>query len=71
MEWEGEVFMSHKTNISGGVALLLRKNIIPVSFEVENVFEGQLLKLWAEFENFSFVFINMYAPVLGGERVLF
>lgn len=71
MEWEGEVIMSHKTNISGGVAILLRKNIIPVSFEVENVVEGQLLKLRAEFENCIVVFINMYAPVLGGERVFF
>ncbi len=71
MEWAGEVIMSHKTNISGGVAILLRKNIIPVSFEVENVVEGQLLKLRAEFEKCIVVFINMYAPVLGGERVSF
>lgn len=38
---------------------------------MENVVEGQLLKLKVEFENFIFVFINIYAPVLGGERVLF
>ncbi len=57
MEWEGEVIMSHKTNISGGVAILLRKNIIPVSFEVENVVEGQLLKLRAEFEKCIYKYV--------------
>lgn len=70
MEWEGEVIMSHKT-YSGGVAILLRKNINPVSREAEHVVGGQLLKLRLKFENVTVVFINLYAPVLGCERVLF
>ncbi len=38
---------------------------------MENVVEGQLLKLIAEFDNCIVVFINMHVTVLGGERVLF
>lgn len=71
MEWEGKVIVSHKTTTSGGVAILLRNNINTVSCEVEHVVEGQLLKLRLVFEHFSAVFINVYAPVLGGERVMF
>lgn len=31
----GEVIMTHKTNNSGGIAILLRKDINPVSCEVD------------------------------------
>ncbi len=44
---------------------------MPVSYDVEHVVEGHLMKITATFENMILVFINVYAPVLRPERVVF
>jgi len=71
MEWDGEVILSHKNSSSGGVAVLFQKHIKPISYEVEHIVEGQLLKVRVKFEKFVLVFVNIYAPVHGPERVYF
>ena len=70
-EWEGEVVLSHKSTSSGGVGILFSKSFTPVSFVMEEVVEGRLLVVRAVFEQYNFVLINVYAPTIGPERVLF
>lgn len=57
--------------MSGGVAVLFQKHCKPLSYEVGHIIEGQLLKVRAKFEKFVVIFVNIYAPVLGPERVCF
>lgn len=54
-----------------GVAVLFSKNFIPISYHVEEIIKGRLLKVRAQFENRFFVFICIYAPTLATERMLF
>lgn len=68
-EWGGEVILSHKSNTSGGVGIFFSADFLPSSFSVEEVVPGRQLKLTAEFE--KIVFINVYAPSLSSERILF
>lgn len=70
-EWDGISILSHHTAISGGVAVLFSKNFKPNSYEVEEIIKGRLLKVRAVFENHVFVFICVYVPTSGVERMLF
>lgn len=70
-EWDGEVCLSHKSNNSGGVGILFSKDFIPISLVTEEIVEGRLLKIHAVFENVKLIFINVYAPTVGTERVMF
>jgi len=67
-EWEGELILSHHTNLSGGVGLLFSRGFAPTSVEVRHVVEGRCLLIKAHFEHFNVVFINIYAPNNGTER---
>lgn len=70
-EWEREVVLSHKSSTSGGVGILFSKSFTPVSIEVEHVLEGRLVVVKAVFEKFNVVFLNVYAPTTGPDRVCF
>lgn len=70
-EWGGEVVLTHKSTTSGGVGILFSKNFSPVSFEVEQVVEGRLMVVMATFEHYNIVFMNVYAPTTGPDRVHF
>lgn len=70
-EFDGLSVLSHLTSTSGGVAILFSKNFIPCSYQVEEVIKGRLLKVVAQFENCSFIFICVYVPVNTLERMLF
>lgn len=70
-EWEGEVVFTHMSSVRGGVAVLFAKNFLPVSYELKPVVPGRLMLLKAKFERFNFVFLNLYAPNSGPERVCF
>ena len=67
-EWEGEVCLSSLTSVSGGVAILFSRSFVPVSYEVQRKVEGRLMVVKAKFEHHTFVFINVYAPVIGVSR---
>ncbi len=34
-EWDGQIVLSHKSSISGGVAVLFSKHFLPLSCEVD------------------------------------
>ena len=70
-EWEGKTFLSHKTSVSGGVGLLFSKNFVPQSYSFENIIEGRLLKVRAVFDKCVFVFMCVYAPSTGVDRMIF
>ena len=70
-EWGGTVVCSHKNSKSGGVVILFSKGFLPLSYEVEEVVEGRLLKVRARYENINMCLINVYAPVVTVERVCF
>lgn len=70
-EWDGTVVLSHKTNVSAGVAILFAKHFLPISYEVEEIVKGRLLKVSAKYDGVSFVLINVYAPVIASERMEF
>lgn len=70
-EWDGEIFLSHKSNNSGGVCIMFSKDFLPISCVTEEIIAGRLLKIQAVFENVKMTFINVYAPNVGTERVAF
>lgn len=70
-EWPGEVILSHKNSNSGGVAVLFSKGFSPYSIEVEEVMCGHILKVKVQYENVKMILVNVYAPVLSIERMIF
>ncbi|XDV54613.1 hypothetical protein PO909_022862 [Leuciscus waleckii] len=70
-EWDGQIVPSHKSSISGGVAVLFSKFFFPLSCEVEEVISGRFLKVKVTFEKVTMVLLNLYAPRKGLERVIF
>lgn len=70
-EWDGLTFLSHYTSSSAGVAVMFSRTFVPQSHSVQEIIRGRLLKIRATFENNVFVFICVYAPTSGGDRVAF
>ena len=65
------MILSHKSSVSGGVGILFARSFVPFSFKVTEIIPGVLLKVQAEFENIKLVFLNVYAPTNGVDRVAF
>lgn len=70
-EWGGEVILSSLSSVSGGVGVLLSRGFLPISYELEEVVKGRLMVVTAKFECLTFIFVNVYAPNVGPERVQF
>uniref|UniRef100_A0A8C5EKL9 Endonuclease/exonuclease/phosphatase domain-containing protein n=1 Tax=Gouania willdenowi TaxID=441366 RepID=A0A8C5EKL9_GOUWI len=70
-EWGGQVHLSHGSSTSSGVGVLFSRGFLPVSSSSEEVIPGRLLKVSAVFEDVPMVFINVYAPTVGRQRVEF
>lgn len=70
-KWDGLLFLSHNTSLSGGVAVLFSKNFTSSSFLIEEVVKGRCLKIKAQFEDRVFVFVCIYAPTSQTERMCF
>lgn len=70
-EFDGTPVLSHNTSVSGGVAILFAKNFSPVSYEVDEIVKGRLLKVRAIFERYALNFICVYVPTTPFERVFF
>ena len=67
--WRGESILSHGTNVSSGVAILFAQGLeINIQTKTEIV-PGRFLIVNADIRNHSFVFMNIYAPSVGAERV--
>ncbi len=70
-EFSGIPVLSHSSTLSGGVAILFSRNFKPISYDVNEIIKGRLLKVRATYETFVFVFICIYAPTAPVERLLF
>lgn len=69
--FKGEVVLSHRSSLSGGVGILFAQSFLPFSFTVDEVVPGVLLKVKAVFENVKLVFLNVYTPTNAVDRVAF
>lgn len=49
-EWDGLVILSHKTSISAGIGVFFANTFLPISYVVEEIVEGRLLKITAKFD---------------------
>lgn len=50
---------------------MFSKNFLPVSREAEEIIKGCLLKVKVKYEHVTFVFLNVYAPTKGVDRMGF
>lgn len=69
MEWNGLSFLSNNNLLSMGVVVNFSKKITPVSYEVDEILKGRVLKIRAVFENE--VFICVYASNATKDRIAF
>lgn len=69
--WEGERILSHGTNVSAGVAVLFSPVLKTKILSEHEVVPGRLLAVRAEIRNLKFLFVNIYAPNIGEDRVQF
>ncbi len=74
-EWRqafsGEVILSRKSSCSGGVGILFSRSFLLLSFDVEEIIPGVVIKVNAIFENIKLVLLNVYVPANGLERMTF
>ena len=65
--FKGEVVLSYRSSLSGGVGILFAQSFLHFSFTVDEVIPGVLLKVKA-----AFVFVlNVYTPTNAVDRVAF
>lgn len=68
--WKGEYVLSHGSNVSAGVAILFNPTLKIKIVSTYDIEPGRLLLVRVEIQNFLFLFVNIYAPNGGTERVL-
>ena len=68
--FKGEVVLSHRSSLSGGVGILFAQSFLPFSFTDDEVIPGVLLKVKAVFENIKLVFLNVYTTTNAMDRML-
>ena len=69
--WKGDYFLSHGSNVSAGVAILFSQSLKVTGLSKSEIEAGRLLMIRAKIEDHIFVFINVYAPNRGPDRVEF
>lgn len=69
MWWEGNIFFSHGSNVSGGVAILFAKDLNMKVISLREIEKGRVLVVQVEIMGLIFVFVNIYAPNKGAERI--
>lgn len=67
----GQVVLSPNSTNSAGVGVFFSSRFNPISYTVEEVIKGRFLLIRAQFEKYTVVFINVYAPTRGSDRVAF
>lgn len=67
--WEGESVFSHGSNLSAGVAILFSKNLNLKILSTEEMEKGRVLMVAGEINDLKVIFINVYAPNNGSDRV--
>ena len=68
MWWEGELFLSHGTNTTAGVAVLFDRRLALCNTHVTELEQGRILLISSRIRSTEFLFVNVYAHNNGGER---
>lgn len=61
-EWGGDIWFSHGTTQSQGVAVLINKKVPLEVLEIQSAFEGRFLLLEVKMGDLTFLISNFYAP---------
>lgn len=69
--WKGQYILSHKTNVSAGLAILFSSDLRVNVLKKEEPVNGRLVIVKADIDGFLFYFVNAYAPNVGHERYIF
>lgn len=70
MWWKGKLCLSHGTNVSSGVVILFSSHLnVNILSEME-IEKGCILMVKAKIENQLFIFINIYAPNKGSDKII-
>lgn len=69
--WDGGCFLSHGSNISGGVAILISPGLEAGVLGKEEAVRGRMLSVRMKIRGVEYVFLNIYAPNNGAERESF
>uniref|UniRef100_A0A8C4X664 exodeoxyribonuclease III n=1 Tax=Erpetoichthys calabaricus TaxID=27687 RepID=A0A8C4X664_ERPCA len=69
--WGGDVFFSHGSTRSSGVAIGISKQVCPTLVSAYQVIRLRMLKVKVDLDNIRLVFINVYAPTIGSEILRF
>jgi exonuclease III len=72
-QWDGDIIMSHGTNHSKGVAILIPKEINYTSDAIEIDPQGRFILLSGTFEGKNLTLLNCYAPTNSNskEQIIF
>lgn len=70
-EWKGQVFLSHGSNTTAGVAILVAVELQAVNPSLFEIITGRLMRLDIDIEGLSFSFFNVYAPNIHTDRIAF
>lgn len=66
---DGQYVLSHGTNLSAGVAIVFSKKLNVNILLVNELERGRLLLVKAKIKDMCFVFVNIYAPNVGRDRI--
>lgn len=66
--WGGQLFLSHGTNFSAGVAILLSHTLKVNILTSTEIVKGRVLMVKVKIDGFVLTLINVYAPNRGSER---
>ncbi len=69
--WKGYKLLSHGTNLSRGVGIFFSSTIRVDIISTEEPVKGRLLVVKAQIQGLLVFLINIYAPTVGQERILF
>lgn len=68
-EWKGQVFLSHGSNVSAGVAILISAKLQEQASNMIDIIPGRMQRVDIILQGLSFLFVNVYAPNVGSDRI--
>ena len=71
LHWEGQCLFSHGTSNSGGLVVLLSKNVKSTKTVSKSILQGRCMYVNLEINNFPIHVFNIHAPTVGEERITF
>ena len=70
-DWDGEIFASHETNLSRGVAVLISSRLDYNVRQIRSNSDGRVVNILLDVEDEMINFVNVYAPSSDFQRRIF